>query len=166
MTEQSAPPAMPQPTAEHKRLAELVGVWNVECDFYMDPSQPPLHVTARETVKSFGGFWTTSVFESEMFGAPYKGSCTLGYDSAKSEYVSTWIDTMSPSLFVFAGKYDASGKVLEMSGEGPDCTSGGMANYRTRDEHLSRDEHVFEMFMTMPGAPEMKLFRHHYRRAK
>ncbi len=166
MNEQSAPPAPPQPTAEHRRLAEHAGQWNVECDFYMDPSQPPMRVPAREKVELFGGFWTVSQFECDMFGAPYKGRASLGYDPLQGKYVSTWIDTMSPAIFLFTGSFDASGKVLEMTGEGPDCTEPGLAKYRTREEHVSRDERVFEMFVTLPTGAEVQMFRHHYRRAK
>lgn len=157
---------MPQPTAEHELLASNVGVWNVECEFNMGPGQPPMKVNARETVERFGGFYTVSLFESEMFGAPYKGRATVGYDPQKKKYVSTWIDSMSPSIFAFEGGYDAGRKKLEMHGEGPDCMGGAMAQYRTTEERVNPNERIFEMFMTSPGQPEMKLFRHHYRRAK
>lgn len=166
MSDQSAPPAMPQPTAEHERLAEHVGVWDVECEFFMGPEQPPMRVQARETVEMLGGFWTLGRFESEMFGAPYQGRATVGYDPTQGKYVSTWVDTMTPMLYSFSGEFDAAGKLLEMRGEGPDCQSGGMASYRTTEEHVSPDERVFEMFMTPAGGPEMKLFRHRYSRAK
>lgn len=166
MNEQSAPPAMPQPTAEHSRIAESVGVWNVECEFNMAPGQPPMRVDARETVQALGPFWTVSRFESDMFGSPYVGSATVGFDPARGKYVSTWIDSMAPAMYSFEGTVDAGGKLLEMHGEGPDCMGGGIAKYRTTERRVSRDERVFEMFMTSPGAPEMKLFRHIYRRAK
>jgi hypothetical protein len=166
MTEQESPPAPPQPTTEHKALEEHVGTWNVDCSFYMDPSQPPMEVQATEKVEMFGGFWTTSLFESEMFGQPFQGRATLGYDPNAGEYVSTWVDTMSPTLFKFTGKFDASGKVLEMSGEGYDCMTQAMTTYRTTEEHLGPDERVFEMFMKMPDGNEMKLFTHRYTRAR
>jgi len=163
MTETFAPP---QPTAEHQRLAEHVGVWNVDCTFYMDPSQPPMETKGKDTVTMFGPFWTEAVFESEMFGAPFKGRATLGYDPEAKHYVSTWIDSMSPTFFHFTGNYDASGKVLEMRGEAYDCMMKRLTRYRTREENRSRNERVFEMFMTMPDGSEVQMFTHHYRRAK
>jgi len=163
MTQEAAPP-QPQPTAEHERLAEHVGVWNVHCQFYMDPSQPPMEVQARETVEMHGAFWAVSLFEAEMFGAPFKGRATLGYDPEAQEYVSTWIDTMSPHLFKFTGNFDASGKVLEMSGEGFDCMTQTMTTFRTTEEHRDDGSRVFEMFMKMPDGAEWKLFTHVYTR--
>jgi hypothetical protein len=159
-------PAPPQPTLEHKKLAEHVGTWKVACSFYMDPSQPPMQVEARETVEMFGPFWTISLFEADMFGAPFKGRATLGFEPKAGRYVSTWFDTMTPSLYHFTGTFDASGKVLEMSGEGIDCSTDRMTTYRTTEEHKSPDERVFEMFMTMPDGSEFKLFTHVYTRVK
>lgn len=166
MTQQepSAPPAMPQPTAEHERLKEHCGEWEVDCTFYMDPSQPPMKVQGKDTVEMFGSFWTLSHFRAEMFGAPFEGRATLGYDPALGKYVSTWCDTMTPSLYRFTGQLDASGKVLEMSGEGVDCMSGGMTTYRTTEEYKSPDERVMEMFMNMQDGQEVKLFTHVYSR--
>ena len=43
--------------------------------------------------------------------------------------------------------------------------SGGMAQYRTTEEHRGPDERVFEMFMTPAGGEEIKLFTHVYTRA-
>jgi hypothetical protein len=161
----SAPPAPPQPTTEHKKLAEHCGTWNVDCAFNIDPSQPPMKVKGKETVEMFGEFWTTSLFEAEMFGAPFKGKATLGYDPAMKKYVSTWIDTMNPNFYSFTGNFDKSGKVLEMSGEGYDCSSGRMTTFRTTENHKSKNERVFEMFMNMPDGEEVKLFTYVYRRA-
>lgn len=159
-------PAPPQPTAEHKRLEEHCGVWNVACTFYMDPSQPPMEAQGVETIEMFGQFWTTSVFEADMFGAPFRGKATLGYDPQAGEYVSTWIDTMSPNFFCFRGNFDESGKVLAMTGEGYDCMSQQMTTYRTTEEHKDSGERVFEMFMKAPDGSEVKMFTHVYTRVQ
>ena len=163
--EQTQDYAPPQPTTEHHQLAEHAGEWNVDCTFYMDPSQPPMEVRAKETIEMFGPFWTTSVFEADMFGAPFKGQATLGYEPHTGKYVSTWIDTMSPCYFQFTGQFDASGKVLEMSGRAKSIMSDDEASYRTTEEHVSPDERVFEMFTTLPDGTEIKMFRHVYKRA-
>ena len=66
-------PMMPGPTDEHRLLLEHVGTWKVACTYYMDPSQPPMEVEAKETVEAVGGFWTVSKFESEFMGMPFVG---------------------------------------------------------------------------------------------
>lgn len=164
--EQSAPPAPPQPTIEHERLKERAGVWDVDCTFFMDPTQPPMKVKGKETIEMFGQFWTTSLFKADMFGSPFQGRCTVGFDPQAGKYVSTWQDTMSPTFFHFTGQYDESGKVLEMTGEAYDCTFKQVTGYRTRDEQKSPDHFVLEMFATAPDGNEIKMFTHEYRRVR
>jgi hypothetical protein len=156
---------MPRPGPEHARLGEHVGEWDVDCTFFMGPDQPPMPVKAKETVEMFGAFFTTGRFRAEMFGSPFEGRATLGYDPVAGRYVSTWCDTMTPFLYTFTGGFDASGKVLAMSGDGVDCSTGGPATYRTTEEHRPDGSRVFEMFMTPRGGSEMKLFTHVYTRA-
>ena len=164
MTQETAPP-MPQPTAEHEQLKAHCGVWNVECTFYMGPDAPPMTTKGTETVEMFGQFWTTSLFETDMFGAPFQGKATLGYDPSVKQWVSTWVDTMTPSLYAFRGNFDEAGKVLEMHAEGYDCMSQQQTKYRTTEEHKDDGSRVFEMFMNMPDGTEMKLFTHVYTKA-
>ena len=154
---------MPQPTAEHNALREHAGTWNVHCTFYMDPSQPPMEVEARETVEMFGDFWTKSTFEADMFGKPFKGSATLGYDPHKKEYVSTWVDNMSPALFSLTGNFEDD--VLVKRGRAFDCNMQMEANFRTTEKHESPNKRVFEMFVEVPDGSEMKVFTHVYTRA-
>lgn len=154
---------MPQPTAEHNALREQAGTWNCHSTFFMDPSQPPMEVEAKETVEMFGNFWTKSTYEADMFGMPFKGVATLGYDPNKKEYVSTWIDTMSPTFFQFTGNF--KGDTLEMRGRAFDCNMQTEANYRTTEKHESPNKRIFEMFVEMPDGNEMKMFTHVYTRA-
>ncbi|MEM7308763.1 MAG: DUF1579 domain-containing protein [Planctomycetota bacterium] len=155
----------PQPTAEHNQLREHAGVWKVHSTFYMDPdpSTPPMEVEAKETIEMFGSFWTHSVYESDFMGQPFQGRATLGYDPEQKEYVSTWIDTMSPTYFQFRGNFE--GDTLVMKGRAFDCMSKMEANYRTTELHKSPDERVFEMFMEMPDGNEFKMMTHVYTRA-
>lgn len=154
----------PKPTAEHGKLREHAGVWKVQSSFYMDPdpSTPPMVVEAQETIEMFGDFWTCSVYESDFMGQPFRGQATLGYDPEKKEYVSTWIDTMSPTFFHFRGNFE--GDTLEMKGRAFDCMSKMEANYRTTEVHKSPNERVFEMFMEMPDGNEFKMMTHVYTR--
>ncbi|MAB78452.1 MAG: hypothetical protein CMJ89_03770 [Planctomycetes bacterium] len=157
---------MSQPTVEHNRLQELAGVWDVDCKFYMDPSHPPVEFKGKETIEMFGNFWTQSLFEADMFGTPLNGRCTLGYDPNKGEYVSTWIDTMSPTLFKFTGNFDAKNEVLEMHGRAFDFQLKTETNYRTTEVYKSPDERLFEMFMEMPNGREVKMFTYAYQRVR
>ena len=163
MTEQME---FPQPTAEHTKLEEHAGTWKVHSTFYMDPNPevPPMEVEAKETIQMFGEFWTQSVYESDFMGQPFQGQSTLGYDPENKEFVSTWIDTMSPTFFHFAGNFE--GETLVMRGRAFDCMSKMEANYRTTEVHNGPNERVFEMFMELPDGSEFKMMTHVYTRVR
>ena len=54
---------MPQPTDEHRRLAETTGTWSVDCTYFRGPE--PFHCVAVERVEMLGAFWTLSQFEAD-----------------------------------------------------------------------------------------------------
>ncbi len=162
MTEQAAPP-MPQPTAEHKTLEEHAGTWKVACKFYMEPGKPPMETDAKETVEMVGAFWTVSKYESDMMGAPFVGRATMGFEPHTGKFVSTWVDSFSPSMFLFRGSQ--RGDTIELTGEGWSMMTNSILKHRTTEKRISKDERLFEMFCTMPDGKEMKMMTNHYRRA-
>lgn len=155
---------LPGPTAEHKALESMVGTWNAQCSFHMGGPEP-MKVEATETVQMFGQYFTEGLFEANMFGMPFQGRSSMGYEPSSGEYVSTWWDTMTPQLFAFRGKFDDAGKVLTMHAKGTDFMSGQPASYRTTEEHDGPDKRTFCMFMQVDGQPEVQLFTHEYTRA-
>jgi hypothetical protein len=155
---------MPQPTAEHGALMELVGEWNVECTYAMGPGEE-MTCEAKETIEPVGAFWTVSLFQSEMMGMPFIGRCTMGYDPRREVWIATWVDSMMPHMYVMEGNYDEAGKVLTMNSEGPAPGSGELTNYRSAWERLEDGKRRFEMFVTLPEVGEVKMFTHIYSRA-
>lgn len=164
MSENAQDCQMPEPTPEHGLLMETVGEWDVDCTYFMGPGEP-MKTTARETIEALGSFWTVSLFRAEFMGQPFCGRATSGYDPAKGKWVGTWIDSMMPHLFVMEGDIDPETKVLTMHCEGPAPMTGEMVPYRSTAEHLSDGRRRFEMFMTLPGAGEVKMFSYVYTRA-
>ena len=162
MKEQAAPP-MPQPTAEHKQLNDHVGNWKVACKFYMDPSQPPMETNATESVEKVGEFWTLSHYKCDMMGMPFVGRATMGFDPNKKKWVSTWIDSMSPVLFVLTGTQ--KGDTITLEGEAWSCMTNSVLKHRTTEKHIGKNERIFEMFCTMPDGNEIKMMTNHYKRA-
>ena len=112
-----AAPPMPQPTAEHKLLAEHAGTWKVNRNSFMEPGRPPLECVARETVELVGAFWTISEFESTRMGAPFVGRATVGYEPHSKRCISARVDAFTPALCLCTGS--RSGDTPTMSGEVP-----------------------------------------------
>jgi hypothetical protein len=150
-----------QPSPEHQRIVESAGKWNVDCTFYMSPDSPT-KAQGTETVTLLGNFWAQTKFAVDMMGMPFEGRCQFGFDAMKGRYISTWIDSMSPFIFIMEGQVEDDG-VLRMSGPGPDW-QGGMAEYRTEEVLHAPDHRTFSMFMKGPQG-EMKTMELEYRRA-
>lgn len=153
----------PKPTAEHLRIQKLAGKWNVDCTFFMDPSQPPMQCKAVETFELVGPFWAVSKYETEFMGAPFVGRSTLGYDPRQKLWLSSWIDCMSPVQFQFTGTM--KGDTLTMTGEAWSCMTNQVALHRITHRHVNADAWVAEMFQAMPDGKEFQMMRCAYRRA-
>jgi len=156
-------PPMPRPTAEHLLIQQHVGRWNVQCKFYMDPSQPPMETAATEVIEAIGPLWTVSRFETDMMGMPFVGCATLGYEPHTGKFVGTWMDCMGPVFFHLTGTQ--KGDTITMHANALSYATGAVAPHRTTERHISKDERVFEMFVTMPDGNELKMMTTHYRRA-
>ena len=151
------------PSPEHEKLQKSIGQWIVDCKFFMGPDAPPTETKGKEQVESVGPYWVRSKFECDFMGQPFEGRCQVGYDPIKGKFISTWIDQMSPHIFVLEGNFDESGKTLNLRGKGPDH-QGGITDYRMEEVHHGPDHRTASMYMATP-AGEMKSFEMDYRRA-
>jgi uncharacterized protein (DUF2249 family) len=43
--------------------------------------------------------------------------------------------------------------------------TNSVLKHRTTEQHVSKNERIFEMFVTMPDGKEIKMMTNHYRRA-
>ncbi len=156
---------MQEPGPQHAKLKEAVGTWNAELKHWMGPGEPVIG-KGKSVVKSImGGRYIQEDFTSEFDGKPFHGRGIYGYDNAKQKYVSVWFDDMSTGFMPSEGTYDEATKTTTYVGGGQ--MMPGM-EYKTRmvDKEIDKDKHVFEMYMTMPGQPEMKTMEITYTRDK
>ncbi|MCC6781863.1 MAG: DUF1579 domain-containing protein [Planctomycetes bacterium] len=162
MADQDCP--QPGPGPQHAWIQSNVGVWDVECSFFMDPSQPPMKVSATDTVTALGPYFVQGQFAAEFFGSPFRGVATLGFDPALQKFVSTWIDTMSPHLYHFTGSLDASGTRLELSGRAPIPGGQQLCDWHSTEEHRADGTRSFEMSFVPPGGKPVRMLSYVYRR--
>ena len=155
---------MTDPTREHQLLKERVGRWKVDCTYYLNPNHPPLEVTATETVEMIGEFWARTRFVAEMDESTLLGSSTIGFEPHNDRWVSTWIDSTTPALFVFHGGMDEDAGAVEMTGSGPNPMTGEMAQYRSVDTILGPDRRRFDMYITLHTGDEIQMFAYEYTR--
>ena len=150
-------------TPEHRLLEQRCGRWRVECTFLGGPE--PMRTDAIETLEMFGPFFTVSRFEAELFGAPYRGQAVTGYEPDRQRWVANWIDTMSPNLLQFTGRYDAATRTLTMACDGPGPGGQGVVTYRSAERLVDDQTREFDMWMATPAGQEAHLLHYRYRRA-
>ena len=145
---------LPKPQAQHQKLAQSVGTWDAVIE--MTGVDGKVHASKGVSVRRIGpgGFWVIDDFQGEMMGSPFSGHGALGYDPQQQAYVQSWV-SMTPALLVFTGKFDASGKVLTMTGEGPGL-GGAPIKMKNVTTWTGADAMTLEVFVVLPDGKEEK----------
>ena len=107
---------MPKPSAEHKIVMADVGTWSVKGKLFMGGSEQEF--TGKETVRNVGKFWTVSNYSATMFGQPFVGSSTTGYDPKTKKFVGSWVDSMQPHATHMVGTFDKATKTMTYKTKG------------------------------------------------
>jgi Protein of unknown function (DUF1579) len=149
---------MPKPGPEHQKLHANAGTWDAAID-----SMGQKSTGVSENKVTLGGFWLVDHFTGEFGGMKFEGRGFTGYDPIKGKYVGTWFDSMSPSMMVLEGSYDAAGKVLTMTGMGVGM-DGKPAMHRMVTTHTGADTMEFEMFVTGADGKETPMMKISYTR--
>ena len=151
-------PQPPKPGPEHEKLTAYVGQWDAVVKIGAE------EMKGSATYKmALGGFWLTEDFKGE--GAEkFEGRGTTGYDPIKKKYVSTWIDSESPSMMVMEGEFAKDGKTYTEIGEGPGF-DGKPQKMKSIVEFKDKDNFVFTMYTTKDGKDE-EMLKVTYKRKK
>ncbi len=132
-------------------------------DMKIESAGMPASTGKSEMKMSLNGFWLTEKVTASFGGMPFEGQSVTGYDPIKSKYVSTWIDSMSPSMMVMEGTFDAKTKTLTMVGDGVDMM-GQKCKTRNLTIHKDANTVVFEMYQTGGDGKENKVMTITYTR--
>lgn len=160
-----AVPAMPRPGPEHAILKEQAGVWDATVESFMAPGQPPVLSKGTETGTMVGDFWVVSDFKTEMMGMPFTGHGTLGYDPARKKYVSSWIDSMTPTLSLGESDYDPATRTFTGWLDGLDY-AGQPTKIKAVTVWKDPTTRVFTMSLKGPDGKDMTAMRITYTRRK
>jgi len=163
MEEMMMKAAMPGPF--HERLKKLEGDWNLTVKTSMDPSQPMEETKSTSVVRSLmDGRYCQEEVSGEMMGKPFTGLSLTGYDNILKKYVSTWCDNMGTGIMTSEGTPDASGNVINWTGQSSDPMTGKMTKFRMVSRFVDDNKHTFEMFSKGPDGKEMKMMEITYER--
>jgi Protein of unknown function (DUF1579) len=121
----AAPPAMDPATAEmmkngtpgeaHAKLKLMEGKFKAVTKYWSGPGDPQVSEGVSENRLIFGGRYLEQRFTGAMMGMPFEGYGLTGYDNAKGQYQTFWIDNMSTAMQNGTGAMDASGREMTCS---------------------------------------------------
>jgi hypothetical protein len=140
-----------KPGPEHKMLKKFEGVWDATVSFTGGTSK----ATARYEV-GMGGFWLQLRFKGEFGGAPFEGRGVTGYDPHKKKFVSTWVDSMEPTLLVMQGNFAKNGKTYTETGNGYGM-DGKPQKMKSVYEFKGKNTILFTMYKLADGKEEQQL---------
>jgi hypothetical protein len=140
---QDSVPEMPKPQKEHAWLEQLAGEWDSVSEVKPPGQEEALKFTGEERSRMIGGFWLVAENKGDMFGTPFTGIMTLGYDPKSKKYIGTWIDSVGDYMWQYKGSVDGKKLTLESKGPCPVKPPGTMVNFRETIELKDKDHKVF-----------------------
>jgi hypothetical protein len=139
--------------AEHKQLEYFAGRWNVQTNMVMDPAaKPEVSSGKAETKPLFGGRSFETNYEGSYGGQTFTGRGYTGFDNLKGKFYTTWMDSMSTSLWLALGTYDAKTRSYTFTGDMDDAMKPGTIVKIREVIRIVDDKHyVFEWYETRAG---------------
>lgn len=156
------------PGENHKALDQLVGNWDYTVKFWETPESEPSESTGTSEIEwILGGRYIQQTTKGMAMGQEFEGLGLMGYDNAKKEYVSVWIDNMGTGLMTGTGTYNAETKTFEDKGTFS-CPVEDEKDkpYRTVTTINSPDQFTFEMYAPGQDGKEARMMEIVYKRKK
>ena len=165
------------PGPGHAALEPLIGTWRVEMSIYgtfgRSGDEPPIVsndlICRREWVA--GGRYLEDLTEGTAAGGRYWRKGWLGYSNMDRRYEWVTIDAVNSTMMSYAGAPGSGAeRPISMTGTFTDqgvageSAVGRQVPMRTVVRFESADRHVFELYFTPPGRPEVLAARNIYTR--
>ena len=133
--------------------------------FFPDPSNPTESTGTLNRKMILDGNVLQESFKGEFDGKTFTGLGMIGFDPHKKQFISTWADSMSTTISIMHGTWDAEKKTFTSVGEEFDPKSKKMMKMRDVLKVVNEDEQAFEMFRQPEGeTKEFKVLEIAYKR--
>ena len=154
------------PGEPHKMLAKSNGTWNGDVTMWTPgaPAQKSKSVAVNKMIMN--GLYQQSTHKGTMWGKPFEGISTVGYDNGRKVYVSTWIDNMGSGIMLMEGTWDDATKSIAFKGTCTDPSSGNVMNVRETFKIIDDKTQMMEMYMPGPDGKEFKTMEIKFTKAK
>jgi hypothetical protein len=149
------------PGENHKVLDYFKGDWDYSMKFWMDPNSAPEETTGTAEYKwILDGRFVQGAVHGTSMGQPFEGLEILGYDNAKKEYRTIWLDSMGTGIMSASATYDATAKTFtEKGSHSCPLEKTGEKNYRAVLTMTDDDHFKYEFYTTPPGEPTASEFK-------
>jgi hypothetical protein len=135
------------PGPEHETLAAHAGTWNATVKTWMEPGAEPMvsdGLFQRDMI--LDGRVLKERFEGAFMEQPFEGMGLTGYDNAKGQYWSIWVDSMSTTMMVAWGQWDEEMGAFVYEGTTTDPMTGGSHWMKTVLTHPEEGKEVMKMY--------------------
>ena len=131
-----------------KMLASWSGTWNGEMSMWdHEGATPNKSIGTAVNTMVLGGRYQISKHTSNMMGMPFEGMNTMGYDNAKKQFMSSWIDNFGSGIMVTSGPWDEATKTITLTGTMPDiCRPGKTCSFRETFKIIDDNTQKMEMY--------------------
>jgi hypothetical protein len=157
------------PGEMHKMMASWNGNWDGEVTMWEHAGGAPMTSKAKTVNKMImGGRYQMASHSGNMMGMPFEGQSTMGYDNAKKEFISTWVDNMGTGIMVVTGTWDAANKTINLKGKmvNPGAGDGRDINIREVFKVVDDNTQIMEMYCDGMDGKEFKNMEIKYTRKK
>ncbi|HZR23531.1 MAG TPA: DUF1579 family protein [Vicinamibacterales bacterium] len=154
-----APPA----DADHARLAAMVGAWDVEMTFVLQPARPGITTRGTSTIRPlFDGLFVEETIEGTLNGTPFTTKAWTGFNTSTKQYEATRIASTNNARIAEAGIFDAAKNQFELKADYP--LAGDTWHQRTVIQQTSPDAMTAASYLSFGSVPEWKAVEIKYTR--
>ena len=154
------------PGKMHKWLASLNGNWEATVIGYSNPAKPDTSKVSQSYSMTLNGLYQEGKLTGNMMGMAFEGRSITGFDNAKKEFVSTWIDNLGSGIIVMNGSYDESAKTMNLKGTQSNPVTGKDSGIREVMKILDDNTYILEMYGDGPDGKEIKFMEGTFKRKK
>lgn len=142
-------------TAEHARLVAMVGTWDVELTFLLQPGTKPIVTKGTSTIRAlFDGLFIEEKIEGTLMGAPFTTMAWTGFNTDSKKYEATRIASTNSARISETGVFDEKTKEIEMKADY--ALMGDIWHQRTVIQQTSNDAMIAASYLSFGAVPEWK----------
>ena len=153
-----------KPGKMHQWLASLNGEWDATVIGYSDPSKPDTSKVSQAYSMTLNGLYQEGKLTGNMMGMAFEGRSITGFDNAKKEFVSTWIDNLGSGIIIMTGSYDEGTKTMNLKGTQSNPVTGKDSGIRQVMKMLGDNTYTLEMYGDGADGKEIKFMEGTFKR--